>query len=251
MNKHDKVKYRSRHKIIIVEDDEDLRESLIKYLTMSGYDITGVGSAMKFYQQISTEIYALAIVDIGLLDQNGLVLSEYLKNNTDIRIVMLTARASLEDKLAGYHSGADIYLVKPVDFGEVAAVIDAILIRIDSTPPPSLPDTREQKAIREINVAPWTLVSGEWLLLTPAGIRIQLTAKEFEFLKCLLSYHKQAVSRNLILKALAYSDDTLGGAALETLVHRLRRKTEKHEGHSPIGTIHGVGYSFIADIVIV
>ncbi len=93
----------------MVEDDADFRESLIKYLKLHGYDVTGVGSAMEFYQHIATGQYAFAIVEIVLPDQNGLVLTEYLKNNTDMRIIILTARANIEDKLAGYYSGADIY----------------------------------------------------------------------------------------------------------------------------------------------
>ncbi len=240
----------SHHKIIIVEDDNDLRESLMLYLAMNGYDIIGVSSAVEFYQHITTAKYALAIIDIGLPDQNGRVLSEYLKANTDIRIIMLTARATLADKLSGYHSGADIYLVKPVDFSEIAAAIAALLIRIESLPSASLPLVKEQKTIKQITVTPWTFMKSEWLLMTPLGVKIKLTAKEFKFLQCLIAHHKNEVSRDLILKSLGYPDDTTGGAALETLVHRIRRKTDK-EAPSPIRTIHGVGYSFIADLVIV
>ena len=248
MRLENETTFTSHHKIIIIEDDNDLRESLILYLAMNGYDIIGVGSALEFYQHITTAKYALAIVDIGLPDQDGRVLSEYLKANTDIRIIMLTARATLADKLSGYHSGADIYLVKPVDFGEIAAAVAAVLIRIESSPSASLSLVKEQKTIREVTVTPWTFMNSEWLLMTPLGVKIKLTGKEFKFLQCLLSYHKKEVSRDLILKSLGYPDDTAGGAALETLVHRIRQKTDKG-APSPIRTIHGVGYSFIADIV--
>ena len=252
MSQEHETTFTSHHKIIIIEDDNDLRESLMLYLAMHGYDIIGVSSAVEFYQHITTAKYALAIVDIGLPDQDGRVLSEYLKANTDIRIIMLTARATLADKLSGYHSGADIYLVKPVDFSEIAAAIAALLIRIESLPSASLPLVKEQKTIREItvNVTPWTFMTKEWLLMTPLGSKIKLTAKEFKFLTCLISHHKNEVPRSLILKSLSYPDDVAGGAALETLVHRLRSKTDKG-APSPIRTIHGVGYSFIADIVIV
>ena len=250
MSQEHETTFTSHHKIIIIEDDNDLRESLMLYLAMHGYDIIGVSSAVEFYQHITTAKYALAIVDIGLPDQDGRVLSEYLKANTDIRIIMLTARATLADKLSGYHSGADIYLVKPVDFSEIAAAIAAVLIRVESLPSASLPLVKEQKTMREITVTPWTFINSEWLLITPPGAKIKLTAKEFKFLQCLLSYHKKEVSRALILKSLGYPDDTAGGAALETLVHRIRRKTDKG-APSPIRTIHGVGYSFIADIVMV
>jgi len=250
MSQDNDTKFTSHHKIIIIEDDNDLRESLMLYLAMKGYDIIGVSSAVEFYQHITTAKYALAIVDIGLPDQDGRVLSEYLKANTDIRIIMLTARATLADKLSGYHSGADIYLVKPLDFSEIAAAIAAVLVRIESSPSASLPVLKKEKPLQEITVTPWTFINSEWLLMTPFGAKIKLTAKEFKFVKCLISHHRTEVPRTLILKSLGYPDDTAGGAALETLVHRLRRKTDKGVP-SPIRTIHGFGYSFIADIVMV
>ena len=106
------------------------------YLTLAGHTIYGVGSALQFYQQIATENYALTVLDVGLPDQNGLVLTEYLRNNTEMRIILLTARASLDDRLVGYSSGADVYLVKPVDFQELSASITNILGRLNAFPAP-------------------------------------------------------------------------------------------------------------------
>ena len=118
--------------VIVVEDDNDFRESMVEFLELNGLDVTGVESALEFYQSISRQSYDVVILDIGLPDQNGLVLAEYVRNNTDMRIIMLTAQSSLESKISAYQAGADIYLVKPVDFSELSASIYSILGRLNS-----------------------------------------------------------------------------------------------------------------------
>ncbi len=241
----------SLNRIIMVEDDADFRESLIKYLKLHGYDITGVGSAMEFYQHLATEQYALAIIDIGLPDQNGLVLTEYLKSNTDTRIIILTARANIEDKLAGYDSGADIYLLKNVDFREIMASIASVLRRFEVGTGRVQQQSEAVMLAKEEKPRQWQLVRGEWLLLTPEGQKIRLTAKEFDFLMFLVSFHQQVVARDEILKALDYPDGETRGGALEALVHRLRRKTAIGDSYSPIKTTHGIGYCFTAALIVV
>lgn len=249
MNKAEMADQASHGRIIMVEDDNDFRESLMKYLKMNGYDIIGVGTAMEFYQHIAAEKYMIAIVDIGLSDQSGLVLGEFVRKNTDMRIIMLTARASVDDKLAGYTSGADIYLVKPVDFREVIAAISTILERLNGDPSQLLRRDEEHALLPE-KKNPWKLVRSQWLLLAPEGEEIRLTSKEFEFLFCVASNHQRVAKRKEIFHAMCYKEDDSRCAAIEALVHRLRRKTEINGATSPIKTIHGVGYRFTADIVI-
>lgn len=245
--------HHSAKQVIIVEDDQDLRESLEKYLTLSGHDVTVVATALQFYQQINTQSYALAILDIGLPDQSGLVLAEYLRNNTNMRIIMLTARVSLEDKLAGYQSGADMYLTKPVDFRELSASITTILGRLDVVP--AVSQHAMERAVAQYQAAPlvqmkksWILHCSERALHTPQGDAIELTAKEFDFIYCLLSSGNATASRQEILDMLGYNHDEFGNRSLESLVHRLRNKIETASRISPIKTSHGIGYRFSADL---
>lgn len=246
----------SNHRVIIVEDDQDLRESIIKYLTLTGHDIVGVGSALQFYQRIAEENFALAILDVGLPDQNGLVLSEYLHNNTSMRIIMLTARTSLDDKLAGYHSGADMYMVKPVDFQELSASISSILRRINTSDVTLKRQIGEKSEASELSPTSkvekltWILDRSERTLHTPLGNVIELTGKEFDFIACLSSNNNEAVSRQIIMKALLYQNDEFGNRSLESLIHRLRMKIVPFCSNVPIKTSHGVGYCFSAPLTI-
>ena len=234
-------------RVIVVEDESDFRESMMEYLVLSGLDVTGVESALEFYQNISRQHYALAVVDIGLPDQNGLVLAEYIRNNTDMRIIILTAQSSLESKVEGYKAGADIYLVKPVDFSELSASIYSILGRLDK----NLPITSELKKIgphRNEEPSSWTLVRSDWTLSNPNGDEIKLTSKEFDFIELLASSPNTVVVRQDLLKRLDYDNNEYGNRSLDALVHRLRLKKKSINCRIPIKTNHGSGYSFSASI---
>jgi DNA-binding response OmpR family regulator len=217
---------------------------MVEYLLLTGHAVTSVGTALEFYREIALQQYALAILDLSLPDQDGLVLSQYLRNNTDMRIILLTARSTIEDKLIGYNAGADIYLVKPVDFRELSASIDSLLRRLQHEEL----DTQHESI--QTTTTCWTLICNKWTLQTPQGNSFKLTAKEFDFIQLLVSDNKKVATRLALLKSLGYLNNEFGNRSLESLVNRLRRKLNTTISDSPIQTSHGVGYCFSADIVI-
>ncbi len=232
-------------RIIIVEDDQDLLENMVKYLTLAGYEVTGAASAREFYSHLSRQPYMLAVLDIGLPDQSGLVLAEYVRKNTDMWIIILTARSTLDDKLAGLKCGADFYLVKPIDCSELAATIANLFVRINETP--SIP---EPELLKEAETfAQWKLERNNWMLITPKGDSIKLTSKEFEFLTSLSLRSNTIVARRDILKTLDYPSTEQASHALESMIHRLRKKIEEANCVFPIKTSHGIGYCLSADII--
>ena len=238
-------------RVIIAEDDLPIRNCIVKYLTFIGYEVTGVGSALEFYQNLAIYSYQVAILDIGLPDQSGIALCEYLRNNTDLRIIMLTGHATIEDKLAGYNSGADIYLVKPVDFRELSASISNLLRRCDIVLQTSQQQLRasEAKFVSVKNKKLWLLDCAEWSLYNPDGKMIKLTSKEFEFMNCFISNSHKNINRKEIMSILDYEYNEYGKRALESLVHRLRQKIDLN-GSSPIKTVFGVGFSFAEELFV-
>lgn len=222
--------------VIIVEDDIDLRESTVEFLNLHGFDVTGVGSGIEFYQALTKRSFAVAVLDLGLPDQSGYVLAEYARSNTAMGVIILTARSGAEDRLQGYHCGADIYLVKPVDCRELAAAIKNLSKRLSQTGTTiSAADKSE----------PWLLDCNAWFLTTPEQEIITLTAKEFQFIACLASGAEQRASRHEILDKLGYTDDEYTNRALDSLVRRLRRKIEEKTAASdPLKTIHAIGFCF-------
>ncbi|NTU92840.1 MAG: response regulator transcription factor [Chlorobiaceae bacterium] len=240
----------TEHKqIIVVEDDRDFRESMVEYLLLAGYDVTGVGSALEFYQAIARDRFLLAILDIGLPDQDGFVLAEYIRKNSEMRIVMLTAQSSLDSKINAYRSGADTYLVKPIDFAELAASLDSMIGRLNS----KSADDEQPTPIAPLHggkTEHWRLMRSEHSLFAPNGNMTALTSKEFDLLEQLAASPKTVVERRTLLQTLVYDDDDLGNRALDALIHRLRRKKEDLGLMIPVKTVHGSGYSFSELIVI-
>ncbi len=230
-------------RVIIVEDDDDLRESMKEYLLLDGYTVTAVNKAISLYREIELQHYALAILDLTLPDQDGLVIAQYLRSNTAIRILMLTSRTSIEERLAGYESGADLYMVKPVNFLELSASVANLLDRLESE------KSQIKNGTGNTN-GQWSLLQCEWLLVSPQGQSLKLTFKEFTFLHCLALESPKAVTREKLLTALEYQKNSYGNRSLESLVNRLRKKTA-HMGTAPLKTSHGKGYNFTYPLNIV
>ncbi|NHQ60706.1 response regulator transcription factor [Chlorobium sp. BLA1] len=236
-------------RIIIVEDDNDFRESIIEYLQLTGFEVTASASALEFYQILSQQFFQLVIIDIGLPDQSGLVLAEYIRNNTDMRIIMLTADSSQSSKINAYKSGADIYLVKPVDFSELTATINSILGRVDAQHSNNH-EIKKSEPVRESAQKYWKLIRKSSTLCSPSGDEIKLTSKEFEFMQVLAVSNNSIILRQDLLKALDYKNNDSGNRALVALVNRLRRKNDKLDYKSPVKTVHGSGYCFSAPIIV-
>jgi DNA-binding response OmpR family regulator len=227
-------------KVILVEDDQDLRESIVEYLTLSGLDVTGVGSGLEFYQTLAGGSFNIAIFDVGLPDQSGYTLAEYARQKTSMGIIIMTARGEAADRLQGYSSGADLYLVKPVDCRELAATIRNLYRRLSALTVQS-PQTPPAHS--------WVLEKSTWRLVTPDRCVITLTAKEMQFISCLAAADGNTVSREHLLDKLGYGDDEYANRAMDSLVRRLRRKIEEQTSTtSPLKTVHTMGYCFTSPL---
>lgn len=224
-------------RIIMVEDNKSLRDTIAEYLTIVGYDVTAVESGLAFYHALAEQTFSVAIIDLGLPDINGLQLVEYIRNNTTMRCIILTARDLVDDRIAGYDSGADLYMVKPVDCRELASALSRNVQRSTANN-----DAMERSGQWRLNRQTATLV-------TPSCMLVHLTAREMDFLLCLAASPEEAIPRSAILTALGYGEDEFSNRALESLIRRLRRKIEGIFGSSPILTRHGVGYSFSASLI--
>ncbi|UZJ40445.1 response regulator transcription factor [Prosthecochloris sp. SCSIO W1101] len=237
-------------RIIIVEDDKDFRESMVESLVLSGFDVTGVASALEFYRELSTNKYLLAILDLGLPDQNGMILAQYIRSNTDMRIIVLTAQSSLDSRITAYQAGADIYLLKPVDFSELAASIHSILGRVDCQ---SFVSRKENDTEPDLNkeTREWQLVRSDMYLHSPKHEIIKLSSKEFDLIEALASSSSKIVARQDLLNTLGYSNNKYGNRSLDVLIYRLRKKKATGKTRIPIKTFHGSGYGFSAPIAII
>jgi DNA-binding response OmpR family regulator len=218
-------------RVIVVEDEPDLNATTVSFLNLSGFVADGVRSATELKAWLMTHECDLAVLDLGLPDCTGLSLIQTLRAGRQCAIVLVTARGQLDDRLTGYATGADHYLVKPVDLRELVAVLNTLRGRL--APPP----------------AEWRLDPLGWQLTAPNGRPVRLTQSELAILKALMDHPGQPVTRLAIAEALDFRGINHDPRRLEILIRRLRKKISDETGiDAPIETAHGVGYAFTADI---
>lgn len=238
-----KTREEEPRKILVVEDDLDLGESIAKYLRLEGHLVTLVGTAGKCYVETDRTEFDLAILDLSLPDQDGLVLARYLRSNTRTTLLMLSARSTLDDRRMGYEAGAHLFVAKPVDFAELAGSVACLLGTRDAS-------CREgTKPDGDVEEGGWQMRRTEGDLVSPSGERVRLTTKEWDLLELLAEHCNEVVPRERLVTAMGYAYDEYGQRSLESILYRLRRKTGPMGG-TPLRTHHGSGYGFMAPLTV-
>ncbi|MCR6629887.1 MAG: response regulator transcription factor [Magnetospirillum sp.] len=232
-------------RIILAEDEVDLREGLEECLTLLGFETVGVGSALELFQKLATDSFDVAVIDVGLPDQSGFDIASVLTRRPEMGVVILTALGGTEDRIRGFASGADLYFVKPVDCRELGAAIHSLRRRLENG----------RAAPAAIAAAPsggWVFDRTRWALRTSGNVEIDLTSAEITLLERLLQHPGETATRQELLAALGYEEDEAGNRNLEAIVRRLRRKIESVAGgKAPIQTVHSRGYLFSAPVAVV
>ena len=213
-------------KILIVEDDELLRGGLQQALSREQYSCDVAATAAEADSLIRVTSYALVVLDLGLPDGSGLdLLKRWRQRSIALPVLILTARDSVDDKVAGLDRGADDYMVKPFALAELQARVRALLRR-------------------DHGKASNILQCGELCLdlenksVTMAGAPIELTRREFALLRKLAMQAGKVVNKERLQDDLYDWQDEIGSNALEVHIHHLRRKL----GSERIRTVRGEGY---------
>ena len=172
-------------------------------------------------------------------------MTELLKKNPQVAVIILSARDGLEDRLTGMRAGADRYLVKPVNMGELAANIDAVIKRLE------LPLARASldlpRQVSDKGGAVWKLDIQGWLLTSPSGQQLKLTAREFALLHRLIKVQGQAIPKKDLTDEIFGQRISNAADRLNVLITRLRKKAQDQLAEPlPIKTAHQIGYAFTA-----
>lgn len=221
-------------RILIVEDDADIAANLYDYLEDKGFSVDVARDGVTGLHRAVSEQWQAIILDVSLPGMDGFMFCRKLREEafSDTPILMLTARDTLEDKLAGFGSGADDYVIKPFALKEIAARLAALINR-----------ARGQ-------VAPNVLRSGDLCLdprtlyLERAGRAIKLPRKCFQLLQLLLQSPGRVVLRSEL--ELAVWGETLPDSdTLRSHMHIMRRHLTAGGENDPIETVHGFGYRMV------
>ena len=221
--------------IALVEDNDDLRDLLLRDISRAGYDVRGAGCADDLDDLAATTTFDVLILDISLPGENGFdIARRYKKANPDIFIVMLTARVGTDDKITGYESGADMYLTKPVSSAELMAAIGSVCRRL-------------QKPSSNAEI---TLNVREMLLIGDTSV--ELNRQETVMLKALIESSNGNLPYYRLLELCGEEVNATSKATLEVRIVRLRKKLGDLgvEGKS-IRAIRGEGYQLLQRIRIV
>lgn len=244
-------------RIIVVEDEADLRDDLVEYLDRCGFEVRGASRGAELDRLLEAGPADVIVLDINLPDEDGFSVARRVRASSSAAIIMLTARSGLIDRVIGLELGADVYLVKPVDFREVEAQIKALMRRMQKGSAP-LPAVEPSAAAPMPASSPvsadsrkaWVFDDIEWRIQPPAGGAVPLTATEYKFLSLLVTAPGEAVSRQDISIALTGRDWDPYSRSIDSLVRRLRIKVEERSGCAlPVQAVHGVGYAFVGPVV--
>lgn len=216
-------------RILVIEDEERIRQFLQRGLSFEGYRVDTVPDGQTGLELARENPPDLVLLDLMLPGMDGLEVCRRIRAASDVPILMLTAKETIEDRVTGLDAGADDYLVKPFAFDELMARVRALLRR-------SQPSQPQVYRFADLELDTGTRQGRR------AGRVFDLTAKEYELLELFMRHPRQVLTRDLIFDRVWNYD--FGGESniIEVYVRYLRQKTE--EGGLPrlIHTVRGIGY---------
>ena len=219
-------------KILIVEDNNELRRSVCTFLGQNGYEAIGAASATEAYDAMYEHIFDLIISDIMMPGVDGFELaSEIRATNKTVPILFMTALDDFASKSRGYRLGIDDYMVKPIDLGELLLRISALLRRAGIA------------SARRIELDGFVMDADEHTAEV-GGEEIPLTAREFNILYKLLSYPKKTFSRAQLMDEFWGADTESGPRTVDVYMTKLRQKFNDCAAFE-IQTVHGLGYKAV------
>lgn len=213
-------------RVLLVEDDRLLGDGVLNGLRQAGYAVDWVYDGDQAETALKTEEYEMIVLDLGLPKRSGLeVLRGLRARGKTLPVLILTARDTTEDKVAGLDSGADDYLIKPFDLDELLARVRALSRRQSGRTVPLIEHG-------EIVLDPAAHT------VTKSGAVVDISPKEFALLQTLLDSSGRVVSRSRLEESLYAWNEEVESNAIEVHIHHLRKKL----GADLIRTIRGVGY---------
>jgi DNA-binding response OmpR family regulator len=222
-------------KILLAEDDVSLGLVISDQLNSDGYSVSLCCDGVEALQRFNEEEYHMCICDVMMPKKDGFTLVKDIRQqNSEIPILLLTAKSMTEDKVAGFNAGADDYLTKPFSVEELQLRVRALLKRVNLKL-----DKPEEKLI-SLGCLSFDV---ENYILSSANETKHLTKKEAQILKILYRFKNQVIPREVILNAVWGQDDYFVGRSLDVFITKLR-KYLKEEPKIHISNIHGVGFKF-------
>ena len=223
----------SEKKILVVEDEEKISDLVKAYLEKEGFSVKVASTGQEAISSVK-EGFDLIILDLMLPDMNGEDICETIREDSDIPIIMLTAKSEEEDRVKGLGIGADDYVVKPFSPRELVARVKALLRRVQGK--------KEKSSFNSGNL----VIDSSRYEVVKHGEAIVLTSTEFKLLQCLANSPGQVFSRLQLVNVILGYDFEGYDRTIDAHIKNIRHKIEDDPKESQyIKTVYGVGYRFI------
>jgi two-component system OmpR family response regulator len=230
--------------ILVVDDDREIRDLLARFLERNRFRVTSVRDAREARRAWPSGHFHLVVLDLMLPGEGGLELSRWMRSQSDVPIVMLTAMGEETDRIIGLELGADDYVPKPFNPRELLARIRAVLRRTAERT-----ERRPASQSGEWRFAGWTLEPARRRLLNPDKVEVPLTGGEYDLLMALVERANRVLTRDMLLDLLRGRQAGPFDRAIDVAVSRLRRKLDDDGRQAQlIKTVRGGGYVLAADV---
>jgi DNA-binding response OmpR family regulator len=224
-------------RILIVDDDAALRETLDDFLSSEGYSVRQCANVTEARAAIAAGEPDLILLDINMPGGDGLTLAAELRARTQLPIIILSGKGSMVDKVVGLEVGADDYVAKPFELRELLARVRAVLRRARPTP------AAAEAMVRQAHFDAFVLTPSRRDLSTASGEHIELTGAEYNLAALFVERPNRVLTREAVGEATHKDDWEAFDRSVDTLVSRLRRKLARHATQpNLIQTVRGEGY---------
>jgi len=233
---------RTRHHILVVEDEPVTRATLAGYFKNEGYTVSVASEGTEARALFADNDIDLILLDINLPGEDGLSLLREIRRTSEVGVIMVTGKTDDVDRIIGLEMGADDYVTKPFNPRELFARVKNLI--------------RRTRLLRELTgdenrfrFGGWHLDIAKRSLTAPGGEAVRLTRGEFELLTALARNRGRVMTRDSLLDHVSHRDWSPNDRSIDVLIGRLRRKIEEDPGQpTAIITVHGVGYVFVPDL---
>ena len=231
----------SSGKVLIVDDDAEIRRMLTEYLVSHDYDVVAVDSGAGMREALQSSVPDVVLLDLALPGEDGLTLARYLRERHSVGIIMITGASETVDRIVGLEVGADDYIGKPFDPRELRARLKSVMRRLQ----PAAASTARTSNPR-LTIGRCTLDVAARQLFDREGAEVSITAMEFDLLKAFLDHPNQVLSRDRLLTLTRNREWEPFDRSIDIRITRLRRKIEDDpENPRAIRTVRGAGYMYV------
>lgn len=234
----------SSGRVLVVDDDREVRETIGDYLETHGYDVALAADGEAMRAAFAAAPPDVVLLDLNLPGEDGLTLARWLRERHDVAIIMVTASSDVVDRVVGLEVGADDYLSKPFDLRELRARIKSVARRYQRGTPGAA--AQPLAATRRVAFGAALLDLDSRQMFDAAGAEVPLTAAEFDLLKALFERPNRPLSRDQLMNLTRNRDWDPFDRSIDIRIARLRRKVEADPDRpQAIRTVRGVGYMFV------